>query len=695
MPLGLTLGFFKHFVEIHGGRKAFQGLTTGAVCTKFLLPYTASTKLSLVEHVGRQPDGHLYAKPATWFVSHAWSYLYLDVVDALDDFFQENGLDDSVAVWFCTFCNNQHEIEDAIHSFEHWFEVFRSSLRAIGNVVMVMSPWNNPTTLTRTWCVFEVYASVVENARFEIALGRSQKACFLQDFQNEGAFKQMLSTIQSEKSSTTVPSDRDNIFKLIRDEVGFAKLDRMVFEVIEKWMARTVHQQIDQAPCLEKKAAWLLVKADFLQEHGEFAASMETCQAAVNIYRQDLQDQSSDTWKAQTLLAALKFDEGHPREEWEPLLQESLVKQIRLLSKDHADTLATMHHLGHCYGSICEYDLGLSFLMECFERQRRVLGEENLQTRNTMSQIAVFLSEKGKLEEALEWNLRCFAIQRRILGDDHPETSRIRNNVGVAYTKLGDFASGAEHITACCEVYRRTLGPEHPKTLTIQANEGDSYRLLGDYTTAEKLLLDCLKHDHHFEHMKAHCKYLGLVYLGMKDYNRAMSVYQEALDRLAAVHGRSHAYYTRALPAMFVIKMNSGCFELLEEIDTFETELDHASWTKDIWKDVSCHGCRSEIHGLLYHCSECPPQSLRFCQDCIALNKPATFCKHGADAIAFLKPPSRYLQEKRLDILAKKSDWQKYETHFVAYVNYCDENQIAKDERLTNQIPTEESSPDN
>ncbi|CAK4794855.1 unnamed protein product, partial [Aphanomyces euteiches] len=70
--------------------------------------------MSMVEHVRQQPDGHLYVKPATWFVSHAWSYLYLDVVDALDDFFQENGLDDAVAVWFCTFCNNQHEIQDQV-----------------------------------------------------------------------------------------------------------------------------------------------------------------------------------------------------------------------------------------------------------------------------------------------------------------------------------------------------------------------------------------------------------------------------------------------------------------------------------------------------------------------------------------------------------------------------------------------------
>ncbi|KAH9111154.1 hypothetical protein AeMF1_013665, partial [Aphanomyces euteiches] len=129
-PLGLSLTYFKRFIDIHGGRSAFDGLSTGDVCRQFLLPYTATTKLSLVEHVRQLPDGHLYAKPATWFVSHAWSYLFLDVVDALTDFFQENDLDESLAVWFCTFCNNQHAIQDQIYDFEHWFGIFRSSLRA-------------------------------------------------------------------------------------------------------------------------------------------------------------------------------------------------------------------------------------------------------------------------------------------------------------------------------------------------------------------------------------------------------------------------------------------------------------------------------------------------------------------------------------------------------------------------------------
>ncbi|CAK4713436.1 unnamed protein product [Aphanomyces euteiches] len=244
----------------------------------------------------------------------------------------ENGLDDSVAVWFCTFCNNQHEIQDQVYDFDHWFGIFRSSLRSVGNVVMVMSPWNDPTTLRRTWCVFEVYASVVENARFEIAMGRSQKASFLQDIQDDGAFYKMLSTIQSEKSETTIPSDRDNIFQLIRDEVGFVKLDRMVFEVLEKWMLPTVSQQSEEAFDEISRAAWLLVKGGLLRGKGHYGDAVDIFYAVRIIYLRELGIDSPEAWND---VASTKLEEGTALEEAMTMFEDVLKFKVRHYSKDH------------------------------------------------------------------------------------------------------------------------------------------------------------------------------------------------------------------------------------------------------------------------------------------------------------------------------------------------------------------------
>ncbi|KAF0708015.1 hypothetical protein As57867_006456, partial [Aphanomyces stellatus] len=78
-----------------------------------------------------------YVQPASWFVSHAWSYVFLDVIDALDGFFAEQVNDsdssgDNVAVWFCLFNNNQHDVTDKLRRFDYWVDSFQSALTAIG-----------------------------------------------------------------------------------------------------------------------------------------------------------------------------------------------------------------------------------------------------------------------------------------------------------------------------------------------------------------------------------------------------------------------------------------------------------------------------------------------------------------------------------------------------------------------------------
>ncbi|CAK4664769.1 unnamed protein product [Aphanomyces euteiches] len=582
-PLGLSLTYFKRFIDIHGGRSAFDGLSTGDVCRQFLLPYTATTKLSLVEHVRQLPDGHLYAKPATWFVSHAWSYLFLDVVDALTDFFQENDLDESLAVWFCTFCNNQHAIQDQIYDFEHWFGIFRSSLRAIGNVVMVMSPWNDPVTLKRTWCVFEVYASVVENARFEIAMGRSQKASLIQDIQSNGAFREMLSKGKSERSETTVPSDRDNIFELIRDEVGFTQLDRMVFGVVEKWMLRSIDHEIDAAPTTEIQVEWIMVKGNLLYDKGEYAQAADAFQTAHEIYRRDFGEDCPETWQALAQWGRSKWSLGHPLDEIEAKYDEVLRHQLRLLSKDHKDTLTSMTNLGAIYSRQGKYDVALPLLMECYERRRHVLGEEH-----QANGAAAALNSKCVL----------------------PDTSRMQNNLAISYLLLGNVASALPHMKASYESLSRTLGQDHSTTLMIYANLGNTYRLVGDYATAERFLLDCLERQESERYDKFTCmRYLGLLYLSTHKLDKAMTYYKEALDTVAAMHGRTHPIYAH-------------------------------------------------------------------------LNKPASYCKHGADAIESTKPPQRYLHEQRLHIMAKNSNWVEYEQQYAIYRAYCDDNQVAEIERL-------------
>ncbi len=44
----------------------------------------------------------------------------------------------------------------------------------MGQMVMVMTPWDNPVSLTRAWCLVELYACRSSGSRFDVALLQRQ-----------------------------------------------------------------------------------------------------------------------------------------------------------------------------------------------------------------------------------------------------------------------------------------------------------------------------------------------------------------------------------------------------------------------------------------------------------------------------------------------------------------------------------------
>jgi hypothetical protein len=96
-------------------------------------------------------------------------------------------------------------------------------------MVMVMLPWNDPITLQRAWCVFEAYACLQTQSRFEVALNESESQSFVESIISDfGTLNKMLATINSAKSKATYDIDRDMIHDAISELVGFTKLVRTI-----------------------------------------------------------------------------------------------------------------------------------------------------------------------------------------------------------------------------------------------------------------------------------------------------------------------------------------------------------------------------------------------------------------------------------------------------------------------------------
>ena len=124
-------------------------------------------------------------------------------------------------------------------------DTFTNAIKRIGTVLMVMSPWDNPVTLSRAWCVFEVYACVSSGSRFEVGMTDEENERFLEDISaDSGLYYKMLGTISSANAAAYLPADRDAIFHTIEHTVGFTEMDSMVLRTLEAWMERELRKII-------------------------------------------------------------------------------------------------------------------------------------------------------------------------------------------------------------------------------------------------------------------------------------------------------------------------------------------------------------------------------------------------------------------------------------------------------------------
>ena len=230
---GIKVSYLEQFINDIGGRERLQAKTTTDVCNDYLKPLTEATQSSLCDFL-RHTQHEAYGEKAGVFISHAWRYTFLDVVEALRYHFRD-GLD--TVIWFDFFSNNQHKATTL--EYDWWQTTFKSAIAEMKHTVMVLSPWSNPIPYTRAWCIFEAYCSASTNCHFEIAMSQREQKQFLSDIADggvEATIHRMLATIDSRKRESFKSEDKDKIFSAIESTVGFNQINAMVFEQFRDWV---------------------------------------------------------------------------------------------------------------------------------------------------------------------------------------------------------------------------------------------------------------------------------------------------------------------------------------------------------------------------------------------------------------------------------------------------------------------------
>ena len=143
------------FINDHPIAKT-ENLTTSEINSNFVKPETKGTNQSYSwKYVDLKDEttGVPLVSTATVFVSHAWRYAFCDVGGDVMEQYAIKYPD--TYVWFDLFMNDQSEMD--IKDFDWFSSIFKNIIRDIGQVLLVLSPWDDPMPIKRECCLFQIH----------------------------------------------------------------------------------------------------------------------------------------------------------------------------------------------------------------------------------------------------------------------------------------------------------------------------------------------------------------------------------------------------------------------------------------------------------------------------------------------------------------------------------------------------------
>eukprot|EP01041_Mallomonas_annulata_P003428 gene3428-6799_t len=497
---GISIRGIRDFIELCGGEETLYDLTTTDVCEKYVKPMTIETKKSYCMYlIETSPSSGDIIKTANVFISHAWKYKFLQVFNALLHHFNNSSdtQDSDVILWFDLFTNCQHGL-NIPPPFEWWCETFMGAIKSIGRTVMVMQPWEDPITLTRAWCLWEIYCTANTNSQFEIALSGHEKSAFEKMITtNPGGFFDMLGKVDVRKSEAWSQADKDQIHDAVSKTIGHATLNTIVFSCIRGWSTQTMERKLEMLrielgaenpttlQCMHGLALLYNSLGVYNLAEALHVESLET-------RRRLFGDRDPNTLSSMNSLGTLYKNQGRLREA-DFLLNSCLELRTAVLTETHPDTLTSMNNLANLYNNQGKYDLAQSLYLSCLHLRKETLGEDHPDTLWTMNSLAVLYNDQGLYDLAQPLYEKCLFIRREKLGEDHPHTLNSMNNLANLYKNQGKYELSEFLHRRCLDLRREKLGEDHPDTLTSMNYLGMLYKTWGKYEEAQALYVRCLE----------------------------------------------------------------------------------------------------------------------------------------------------------------------------------------------------------
>jgi len=233
-------------------------------------------------------------------------------------------------------------------------QVLKPPIAACGRTVLVLQPWEKPTSFTRVWCLFEIMTTLNEGATLDVALSAGERDRFVEtlveDFDNIMA---NISAIDARKATATVEKDRDDIFALIENAdtggSGFDGLNDAVMGAMRGWLvdaARGALVGVERAHGAESEevAALLNAMGMLYDEQGRYEEALEAYGRALAVRRKALGEEHPSTASTLNNMAVVYQRQGRYEEALEAYGRALAVRR-KALGEEHPSTADTLNNM--------------------------------------------------------------------------------------------------------------------------------------------------------------------------------------------------------------------------------------------------------------------------------------------------------------------------------------------------------------
>eukprot|EP00937_MAST-01D_sp_MAST-1D-sp2_P001009 g1009.t1 len=251
LPLnGASLALLKQVAEEFSiGRDT----TAADVCARHVKPTTAAARTSLVALLQCAQHASRVAAPwvgaPTIFISYAWSYPYLTLLDIVEQYEAEFPPPKGTTNYYFLdqFSLNQHKFVETVapsHSAtpcpaggaesqqqmqQELVSALKSQMLKSGHVLMCLWPWHKPVPLQRAWCLFELWVASEAGIDLTMCFGASD-ADALREAITSGSFNvaKIVGEIRAQDAGAMEAQDKQLILGLIEASTGIEEFNRLM-----------------------------------------------------------------------------------------------------------------------------------------------------------------------------------------------------------------------------------------------------------------------------------------------------------------------------------------------------------------------------------------------------------------------------------------------------------------------------------